>query len=354
MKRGRSRTRSKSYSKRSKNSRSRHKTPSTGRRTFVNKSVGGSKSRSRSSRASSQSVRSLPKQYGTGHWESFGHGPRGSSKRAGLIKKLETLLPPIKYFYNSVYQIAATAGIQSVAIVGSTYTPHDILSYNGVDSGNAGYNKVILKDYRTMIDFTNQTNANVKVTLYDFIARRDLTAPDVNGTIITYPAETPLQAWNNSNNTTGSGYSNTYYGAVPFDSQLLCENWKCIGSSEYRLAEGETGTHKIVGQMNKKYDGALLSAQFPQYTTFQVNRGGFKGMTHYCLAVVSGAPTDNANATVTSSIATVDFVTTNKYTYELISPVTAYAQTTQTNVLGTAAGSVWNQGSGAAVAVAVT
>jgi hypothetical protein len=288
----------------------------------------------------------MPKQFGTGHWKSYGNGPRGSSKRVGLIKNLEKLLPPQKWFFNNIYQIAATAGLQNTGIVASIYTPHDLYTYNGsagTGDGSIG-NKVILKDYSCSINFTNQTNANVKVQMYDIISRRD------NFVLNTSYVEDPLVAWQQA--IVGGGYHTTWYGATPFDSPLFTKYFKVIGSQEYRLAEGETGEHIVKHKMNKPFDMSVLSGIGTAGTqnAFPVNEGGFKGLTYYAIAVVSGAPTDANNSTVTTSIATVDFVTVNAYTFEYITAEGAYIA--QLNNLGTVAGQAFNQGSGAAVTVA--
>lgn len=292
---------------------------------------------------------SQPVQFGTGCWKSIGHGPKGSRK-AKYVKGMEKMLAPQRYLYNTPYQIKATPGIQQSLLVGSTYDPLDLYNCNGGSqanvAGNIDQTKVILKDYTTCVNFTNQSNANVKLVIYDFICRRDVQYNAGGGS----NASDPLTAWYNESETNAS-YNANIYGATPFDSQLMCKYWKCIGSQEYRLAQGETGEHRLHNQMNKVFDFSQLAGNIPYGLVIDAYAGGgFKGLTHYCLATISGSPTDAANTTVDISTAQVDFVTVNQYSWQQINKVVA--KTVQTNTLGTAAGQVYNQGSGAAVTVA--
>lgn len=336
--RGRSST--KRFKTNSKKSTSSSKTRNASR-TKRSKSLSRGRSRNRS-------ISSSPIQFGTGHWKSFGKGPKGSKKRQGLIKKLEKLLPPQVYTTTSGYQVKTTAGLQAIGIVASTYDPYDLYTYNGGQlqaTTLIGQNKVILKDYTTTINFTNQTNANIKVMFYDFIARKDLIVWTNES------AETPLAAWNYEN-TIATSYSNTAMGATPFDSQLLCKTWKVINSQEYRLAEGETGEHRIHGTMNKIFDMSNLAAVTNAGTVGNLVAlvGGLKGLTHYTMVVVSGSATDNSNTTVGSSIAKVDFSTTNRYVWEQV--ITTAQNAITVNNLSTATGTTYNQGSGDDVTIA--
>lgn len=289
-----------------------------------------------------------PQQFGTGHWKSLGHGPRGPKSRSGLVRKLEQILPPQIVINTNTAALPCGAGVQFPGIVASAYTVYDLYNYNGGTAQATtfiGQNKVILKDYSLNINFTNQSNANIKVMLYDFIARRDMY--NSGGEV----ALNPLVAWNNESSLC-AGYNNAQYGATPFDSQLLCKTWKCIGSQEYRLSEGETGEHRVHSVMNKIHDHTLdqLTTSTATIGNLSAQAGALKGLTYFCLAVVSGSPTDANNSTVTSSIGKVDFVSVNRYTWEQI---IAQQQVATTNVtMGTVAGQVFNQGSGASVAIA--
>jgi len=291
-----------------------------------------------------------PTQYGTGHWRSFGKGPSGRKTSRGLIKKLETLLAPNTVLNNDSYQIACTAGSQNSAIISSIYDLYDLFNFNGGQAGTVtstlvGFNKVILKTYSTTINFTNQTNANAKVTFYDLVNRTDAMTNSVSS------IQDPLTAWNVDNTGLSSGYDPTVYGATPFDSQLVTKNFKIIKVTEFRLAEGETGEYKIHSPMNKIFDFSKVFQGVGSGTKANLvkNQGGLKGLTTWTLAVVTGSPTDNNNTAVNTSLATIDFVTNQRYIWEAVQ--TQQATIKIDNNLGGAAGTVYNQGSGAAVTI---
>lgn len=295
-----------------------------------------------------------PVQFGTGHWKARGHGPKGSFKLQGTLNKLEKLLPLNRQALNSSIQISTTAGQQQYAIVGSLYTPYDLDNYNGPSKAVIGgtapiaANKSILKDYSMSIMFTNQANSNVQVKFYDFICRRDIYVSNTAAAEYMY---NPSNAWTNETVTEyGTAYSPYDIGATPFDSSSLCQYFKCIGSKEFRLSEGETGEYVMTGKMNKKFDFNTLIGIAPSGTPTLVDVGGLKGLTSYTLAVVTGPATDANNTVVTTGLACVDFVTVKKYNFQQLS---LYASTnTYTNALGTVAGQEVCQGSGALGAIA--
>lgn len=280
-------------------------------------------------------------QCGTGHWKSYGKGPKGSFKMKGFIGKMSKLLPPQIQLTDDKSQISCLSAVQKYAIVGNLYSPYDIYNYNGgqlIAATNLGTNKVLLKDYSLIVAFTNQTNANVKVTLYDIIQRRDKLSGSTN--------DAPDAAWLYET-TLSTNYLSTNTAAVPFDSAVFTQNYKVISSKDYRLAQGETGEHFVNGKMNRVWDHSNDYSTTPG--SILRYRGGYKGLTYWCLAVVQGFPTDNDNATVTTSIAEVDFVTTTRYSYRQVSTQNHVA-TSATN-LAAAAGHAMNQGSGADTAI---
>lgn len=293
-------------------------------------------------------------QCGTGHWKSYGNGPKGSSymKSSRFIKQTEKMLPAQIQLTDDKFQIAAASAVQNMAIVGSLYTPYDLYNFNGgqvVNTTKIGSNKVILVDYSMIVAFTNQTNANIKVTLYDIIQRRDISAYSGNNAWIA----NPTILWQNAA-TTNPGYNYANTAAVPFDVAEFCQYYKVIGSKDYRLAQGETGEHFVNGKLHKVWDHSNEANNYGATIDIPANLsryyGGFKGLTYYCMAVVQGFPTDNDNATVTTSLAECDFVTTTRFTYKQVNTQNHVA-TTATNIAA-AAGHVFNQGSGADALIA--
>jgi len=293
-------------------------------------------------------------QCGTGHWKSYGKGPKGAAymKSSKFIKQTEKMLPSQIQLTDDKFQISTASAVQNSAIVGSLYTPYDLYNFNGgqvVNTSKVGTNKVILVDYSMIVAFTNQTNANVKVTLYDIIQRRDISGYSANNAWIA----NPNICWQNAA-TTNPGYSYANTAATPFDMAEFCQYYKVISSKDYRLAQGETGEHFVNGKLHKIWDHSNEANNYGATIDVPANLaryyGGFKGLTYYCLAVVQGFPTDNDNATVTTSLAEVDFVTTTRFSYKQVSTQNHVA-TSATNITA-AAGHVFNQGSGADAVIA--
>lgn len=239
-----------------------------------------------------------PYKIGTSAWRSKG-GSLFSKKQKPFLKKLEKLLADRIYLENIGFQSALSIGKQTVTELSNEYHQQDI---NSIVIGNS--HKVLLKTCQTKIIITNNVNVTVFITLYDWVARRDMNV-----------AKTPIDYWKDSPASSAATTDVTVFGTSPFDSDLFTSFFKILKVTHIYLGAGESVEHVKYHSPNRNWDAAIHTYAVGGATGGQM----FKGLSCGTFMVSHGQPAgDDADTDVTLIGATTDalfHVIAKKYTY---------------------------------------
>jgi hypothetical protein len=134
---------------------------------------------------------------------------------------------------NSAAQATSTAGFQQITPVATMFNSTDINTFSNAGPGQ----NVVCFGVRCETIFTNATNATVRITLYDIVARKDINNSSVN---------TPDLAWKQGEADDG-GNSTSYniVGVTPFSSKSFTEFFKIKKITHVLLGQGATHIHRV-------------------------------------------------------------------------------------------------------------
>lgn len=237
---------------------------------------------------------------GTGGYHSkFYYGKRKVPKQfssvvKGLAKNYQV--------YNAAARMTAAVGVQTASTVNYLFNDTDVTAIlaniNAVKTV-----KALFMSVTSELMLTNQDLGNVKIIIYDIIARRD--AP--SGSNVT----DPTAAWQHSYADEGASNANwNVIGTTPFSSQLLTNYFKVLKATHVILAQGQSHVHRISFTPNK-----VWNAELAQYTT-----GSMKGFTCFQMVVAYGMPcNDSITLTqVSTGNVALDVVTRRQYKYTFL------------------------------------
>ena len=144
---------------------------------------------------------------------------------------------------------------------------------------------------------TNQELANINVTLYDVVCRRDTQS-------------SPDYEWNAGITEENSGYNAQVVGCTPFSSSLFTSHFKVLKTTKLILSPGQTHTHNVFYKLNR-----LLNQDILYDSSVEL-----RGITVATMVVVHGEPTNSTatNTLVTTAAATLDIVQTKQIRYSWI------------------------------------
>lgn len=225
--------------------------------------------------------------------------------RTPRIGPLQKLLTKDVLSYNTTRRITAGASFQSAdEMVTFLNTPDLRLMANTFDSGSAAYTvKFIVHSAYLETKYTNMDKANVQMTIYDIVPKRDIP----NGSANDFPIaswSTGLTAMNNLGSTTPAP---TNLGATPFDSPRFCQLHTIKKVTKVTLAQGQCHTHRIRIKVNRVFNKALMG---------YIER--IARVTHQVVTVCNGLPLNDQ--TTKTNIATgavvVDSVSMVRYVYQ--------------------------------------
>lgn len=191
---------------------------------------------------------------------------------------LNTLAPYVDSA-NAQSQLISTVGLQNfsgILAIQLTSSQLSTMMSRVVPAGAT--NRMILTKIHSEMLISNAQTGNVNITLYDWVARRDITTAN---------AQNPATAWS-TGITDESGTGATVVGALPFDSQLFNTYYKVVKVTKFLLGAGAVHRHVVDFAPNR-----FLNQELIQNTTY-----GIQGLTHGTLVVTSGMP---ANDSVTST-----------------------------------------------------
>nr|WAE42482.1 MAG: capsid protein [Cressdnaviricota sp.] len=234
---------------------------------------------------------------------------------------------------NGSARVTSVVGQQNVATQLAMYTTTDLTTMATNVSANATQ-KVIHLSVSAEVMITNQDVGNCVLTLYDIIARRDLTTTAVNN---------PGQAWASSYSDEGG--SNTDYqiiGATPFSSDLFTQFFKVLKITHVFLGQGESHSHKVYFSPNRQIDKEYINNEAQ----------GIKGLTCFTSLVAYGAPYNDATTktSVSTGQVTLDVVYRKQYKYSFIADSTTTWFKTNNLTTFAVGESIMDPGTGAAVA----
>ena len=249
-----------------------------------------------------------------------GHGSGGTFSVYNMRSKMSKWNAGLKKtgasnftYLNSSNRATATIGTQSSIIAGQAYTAADINSIQTSGSSNKTF-KTLLESCTMKTIYRNQANNDAYLTLYDVVARRDMSPSDTN-------YNNPIAAWYNGITDTGTTSTMTsQVGATPFDCPKFCQFYKVVKVTHIILPAGGTHEHRVHYEPNR-----LFNTSITQDST------NMRGLTYFCAAVYYGAP-DNDSVTktqVSTGQVAIDMVQTKQYRFTYLLDATTNNTFTQ-------------------------
>jgi len=239
-----------------------------------------------------------------------GHGAGGTFTSVYIKKPLTPWLKGLKKaaasnfsYVNSSTRLTAGSGVQGYKTMSQTYNATDLATLFQSTNNTC---RTIIESVTENNLYRNQSNNDCFLTIYDVIARRDLSS--VSGLAQDY---LPDGAWFSGAPDTGMLSSQTFdVGATPFAVPKFTQYFKVVKVSHIILPAGGCHNHRIHYEPNR-----MLSREVINDSNQNV-----KDMTMYSLAVIYGAPDNNLlGSTVSSGSAVVDFVQTKQYKWTYLS-----------------------------------
>jgi hypothetical protein len=216
----------------------------------------------------------------------------------------------INYYEQNTERIVDTLGKQAISgDIYNLYLPYDIARLAGGLSGLPPYNvpqHMYLKSAVMKMIGTNSTDIMQSVTIYNVVARKD--AP------ITHSAGS---LWTQGYADQGEATTNALtYGATPYDANRFCSYYKIWKVTNHTLGAGESFIHTTYVNPNRSFN-MLKIAEINNNTapTAIINKGGFEGLSHYCVVTIKSGPVHDATTStvVSSAAAAMDILTYKKY-----------------------------------------
>lgn len=250
-----------------------------------------------------------PKKVGTSHWISYGAAQSFPKSKyvAGMKSSVSS-----HFITQSTGRLDAGTGIapQTSADVSLAYNSTTIKNLKNylfsnirqdlMNTGSIGgltgaslanfsllYDmSIFLKSCKKTTTFTNQSNGNAFVDIYDLACRRDSSGSNEPTTVWTNGLTATSNTFNSSANVANGGINPEYIGSTPFMSQEFCRLWKVLKVTRLCLAGGETAEHVTNLYPNKKFNMLNTQSGTTEY---------FKGLSHATMMVVRGQPSDEAS-----------------------------------------------------------
>ena len=250
-----------------------------------------------------------------GSFSSFYYGRRLVPKRAyNAYKGVAAQM----YQTNLAGQADCTSAHQQTYIVSSAFCGNGVYIGQGIQSDLASIEtavtttiggnvtkKILFESVAGETLLQNQCTMNVRVILYDVIARKNLDSQ----TAITWGNWSPNQAWSAGEQDEGAAATNcSVIGSTPFQSSVFTTYFKVLKATHQLMAPGQTHVHRFKFSPNK-----ILAGE--EYNNSSAN---IKGFTIYTMMVISGVPCDNNAGTVSTSSGRIDYVTRKSYRFKTI------------------------------------
>nr|WAE42582.1 MAG: capsid protein [Cressdnaviricota sp.] len=141
--------------------------------------------------------------------------------------------------------------------------------------------KMAITTASVKICYTNQSDGDLILDIYDLIAKRDR-AQSVDCTTDWQNGLTDQQG------TAGAAGLNYYWGAVPTTSKLFNQEWTIKKRTSVELGPGRTHEHMVVLHINKIVDSEIFSQFASAQTPYLM-----KGISYANMIVGRGMPVDD-------------------------------------------------------------
>lgn len=226
---------------------------------------------------------------GSGQWACT--AKRGRYRKAPKsITDDEELL---NYQLQSTERLVNGAGRQGVGgIAANLWTLNDLGSaLNYTFSGIANAKHAYVKSASLRAFGTNTTNNNVKVLIYNIVAKTDM-----------QDGFFPVQDWAQGFVGENSALSQReIYGETPYGSSAFCSRWTIWKTTSFYLAEGESFMHNTIINYNRKISLAKIY-DLSGKTTPSANTGAIGGLTQALLIVLQPFPAHETTTRTNISI----------------------------------------------------
>ena len=158
--------------------------------------------------------------------------------------------------------------------------------------------QVLFQSCSCELMLSNATNSNVKVQIYDIIARRDISGGTSN--------YLPDLAMQQSLADEGGTITKEQVGVLPFSCRVFTQFFKICKVTHLVMAEGQTHVHRIKFTPNK-----ILNKEIDIISSANV-----KGLTLYQMIISHGTPSDPNSNAVTTCPGKLDYVVKKQYGYK--------------------------------------
>lgn len=286
-------------------------------KTGIKKSTLGFKHKKRPASSATSSSGTKPSAKRARVGRAIQDGPAGSISYSAYANDPLTLPKGLCKNYrvtNGAGQITTTPGVQTAKLLLSLFNNTDVLAQNGI-TGNTNGRAFMLSAHAEVM-LTNASNASARVTIYDVIAKRDISSATITD---------PVTAWTQGLADEGGG-SAAIPCAQPFSSKSFTQMYKVVKKTDMLMAQGTSHQHFIDFSANKAIDWGI--ADYAQQ---------YHDLTWHTFVVVHGqvddAVTGGAGASIGSS--KVNYAMSKQITTTFLSDnTTSY---NATNTLPTAA-----------------
>lgn len=237
-----------------------------------------------------------------------------------LNKSLTKTLSPQYYVSNNYLRLEAPVGKQAfptfggvvsggVPVIWSSADISSIFTQAKTIAGSTITNpltqKVYLKSCTFEMMFTNQTNDVVHLSIYELVARRDIT----NGNFW-YPGEAWIQGQIDNANDPDI---NTIVGSNPFQVPAFTQMYRVEKVLDINLHSGGHHVHRSKSTINHVLNYEALYA-------IGTSTSALKGITRYSFPIIHGYPLNDSTTKTTISTAPVgvDMVWRKQYQYYVL------------------------------------
>jgi len=244
---------------------------------FQNRVRGGSSLRGKVSAPEMRTLQAHSEtiQDGTGGQLSTHTFINNKSKLTAIEKKL---IRPVEYTVNGAAQASSSVGRQAVYSVQGLFNQGDIatmLTKTPLPASGSGsvtsYPTILCESFTAVLSMKNVSNANLTLTIYDIIAKRDASVAN---------SFAPDLAWNVGASLEGTTNASLVVGALPTDSDLFNQFYKIQKRTSVILAPGNLHRHETFSYPHQVVSSAL--------TSYIGSNGNIGGLTTYVMIVISG------------------------------------------------------------------
>lgn len=254
-----------------------------------------------------QSAKGVPGSGGT--YSTFFYGRRKMPRAISTVYK--QLAKNYRAMNGSV-RLTASVGTQNVNTPNTMFSQSDLTTIAGLISASNTTRYCVLSCSAELM-LTNQDLANVRVYIYDIIARRDLP------TGISFPDG----AWGAGYADEGGAASNdTIIGATPYSSDQFTQFFKVLKTTHVTLGQGQSHSHRIRFAPNRTLDQEYIKNLGP----------GAKGLTCFTMVVYHGLPENDSTTKtqVSTGQVALDCVWRRQYKYTYLPDYTTTWTTNNT------------------------